>query len=216
MNGTGIRMRTRSLETVLFVMILWGTVGLPVTRAWADESDDFSESLRERLATTERRAICGLNCVYGFLRLHGSSVAYDELEEKLGTSTAGCSFLDLRRVCQRFGKSAKVARCDIDSFESIELPIIVYNPESTVEPGSEGSDMGHFVLLLKVEGEQAWYMDGTSCKVERVRLEWFKEKIATEMVLQIDRRPYRRWEVLSAVLSSLLLVGLIGWKMREK
>ena len=104
--------------------------------------------------------VCGVNCVYLLLRHFNQAVEYQKLEADLLRDDI-TSLADLKRAATSRGLATQVLRTDRDGLDRLPRPMIAHLDH--VSP--QGETSGHFVLILKNEGENGVAcIDGTTAE----------------------------------------------------
>lgn len=97
---------------------------------------------------------CGANCAYVLLRSHGIGVAYDQLVDEIAIGDEGTTLAELSRVCRAHGINLLPMRATLESVRDWSLPAILHLERQNFER--------HYVLLLRVEGEEYTILDCTT------------------------------------------------------
>jgi ABC-type bacteriocin/lantibiotic exporter with double-glycine peptidase domain len=126
----------------------------------------------------KRRAACGANALYIFLRLHRVDSSYVEVMQALGhppdECISGSNLLQLRDASRELGLRAVVRRCSLNELRRCTLPVIGSGrPSGMVTP--ESRLLRHYFVLLEVEGDTVRYIDpatGEMVHVDLSRFEW--------------------------------------------
>src|SRR5487761_1144609 len=118
----------------------------------------------------DTKEICGVNCLYMFLRLHGCDVSFDQTWQALGMKKQGTSLLDLKQASTTLGFETRAIEClSATELSRMPFPLILFRPH----PNSE---VGHFLLALKVsEDGELTAVDGTTAKSRTYTIAYFRE-----------------------------------------
>ncbi len=99
---------------------------------------------------------CGPNSLYMFVRMHGATVSYNEIEQNVKISESGVSILQLRDTARSVGVQADVRRyLRLHDLSRCRLPLIAHlHTETTTS--------GHFVLIVSIAESAVSFIDGTT------------------------------------------------------
>jgi hypothetical protein len=110
---------------------------------------------------------CGLNALYLFLKGHGYSVNYRELERLVPIGPRGSSLLEMKKAATRLGVRVDVCKATPSALTSADLPFIAHYH------GQTGSG-DHYVLVLGFDGSIVDLIDGTTALRRDVPIEHFR------------------------------------------
>ncbi len=102
---------------------------------------------------------CGVNCAYMYLRLTGVDQEFNEVENALNPDSTGNSLGELKGFLASKLSGVKVVQMTPDELKEARLPaLLLLDRQST----KELQTIGHFVVLVSINDEQAVFVDGTS------------------------------------------------------
>jgi hypothetical protein len=156
---------------------------LPAASALLAQTENISNNLDSEEAfqlLSQKRAMCGINSLYIFLRLHGVTLPFSTVENELKVNQLGHSMLDLRNCAVRAGVPCSVRqmtdkRRDIDR---IVVPAIAYCPPS------DSSGVGHFFIILNVSPTMVRCIDGTTTEIGDLPREHFFSRNFRGVILE--------------------------------
>jgi hypothetical protein len=99
--------------------------------------------------------ICGLNCVYLFLKLNEVSVDYDVLKGKLPIGSLGTSMADIEHLIREYGLDVATFKVDFRDLPVSSLPCIAHIQTRANRSG------GHYCLVLTETQKGLTILDGS-------------------------------------------------------
>jgi hypothetical protein len=161
-------------------------------------------------AFAERRAACGVNALYLFLRLHGSDLEYSTLEKAVGLSPNGSTILALRNAAARFGVRSTVCSFDgpLTDLQHETMPVIVYKPQGYVQ--TQRGPLGHYYVVLGVNANDVLYLDATTGKRQVSPQQYFRRGLGDHAYVLARTEwcvPWATLALTSAIASGLTLVA---------
>ncbi len=180
------RFRGRALLLVLFLS--------PVPPVLADGGDGSTAYWRD-----QKR--CGLNCLYGYLKLHDKTISLKAIDEAVPVGDEGANMADLRRVAIRLGLPSRVVRAGSSDLAGFTLPVIAH---------LRGRG-GHFVLLLGANTNVVSVSDMTNGRINDMSHDSFLAVWSGYLLVPDDGIPLRFW-VLGSGAVLALAVCLLNWR----
>lgn len=110
--------------------------------------------------------VCGPNVLYMLLKLQGRPVTFQQVARELGSDNKLTSLLELRQAAARLGLPTRMRRCPLEDLDRCTMPCIAYTRS---EFARRDDQSGHYMLVLKVEGERIEVVDGSYGEVLRPR-----------------------------------------------
>lgn len=120
-----------------------------------------------QLADWQRPEVCGLNCLFVFLRLHDVAVDHGELL-RLPMEPGGVTLADLCEISDRYNFATQVVFATPRELERLTLPAIA-------QVGSKHGD-DHFVVLISLTRGTVRLLDGSSGTIQVMPLRDFELK----------------------------------------
>jgi len=165
-----------------------------------------------RLSSTfaTRRAACGVNALYLFLRLHGNDLEYSTLEEAIGLSPNGSTILELRNAAAKFAVPCSVYSFDgpLADLQHETMPVIVYKPQGNVQ--TQRGPLGHYYVVLGINANDVLYLDATTGKRQVSPQQFFRRGLGDHAYVLTRtewRVPWATLAMTSAIASGLTLVA---------
>jgi ABC-type bacteriocin/lantibiotic exporter with double-glycine peptidase domain len=159
------------------------------------------------------RNCCGTNALYVFVHLLSKNVPYQEIERYAPRrDSGGTSFLQMKQACEAFGLRVKVIEVEQSALSDAKFPL----PAVMHNKAGPGVAIGHFIVLLKVDGDSAWYIDGTSGALGKVPWHWLSQKLSGYGLVAYPAASESTELVLpAAVEMSIILVALCLWSVAK-
>ena len=208
--GSFLRAVGSSLVLSLLATLVLGQV------AQADEASAAESSASEASVDDDfwqkigrRRAECGVNSLYIFLRLHGLDVSYDQVSQTFPGDVFGRSLLDLKEAASQFDVDSSVRRCSVADLRKLQLPVISYANASTLWTERETKAIGHFYVVTFADEQWIQYVDGTTGVTHRVPHHFFAKGVSGHVL--VASPPSKAWDaVLNGLATGSLGVLLVG------
>ena len=121
------------------------------------------EQLNQHYWRNPRR--CGVNCLYAYLRLHGSQIQMSELITSIPIGEKGSSLKALKDASRLGHFDSMVVKTTPHDIQRFSLPAIAHID----------SREGHYVLILRAGTGNVTVADMTSGKVETKSLDLFAQ-----------------------------------------
>ena len=108
---------------------------------------------------------CGLNCLYGYMSLHGREQEFGTLARRVNLGTKGANLDDLRQVATELGVSSSIVKTNNRELDQMPLPAIAHFDVRG----------GHYQLLLQVDSDFVAVADMSSGTIEDLPRDVFLE-----------------------------------------
>lgn len=146
--------------TVCFCSLAVGNSNIGMAKLMDSQKDPLVE-----------RFACGRNSVFIMLAILGVPIDEHELSKALGEDPGpeGVSLLQLKNSMAAAGVKCVVRQLTFDELKTIQLPAIAHLTFSH----SSDSQVGHFVVLVKVGEKRVSYIDSTTSTLAAWRTESF-------------------------------------------
>jgi ABC-type bacteriocin/lantibiotic exporter with double-glycine peptidase domain len=148
-----------------------------------DQSADSDDSDREIWRVGNR---CGINSVYVLLRLLGRPVSYDVTAAAFPVRSVGQSIGEMQDFMQSQGVPSEVVMVTPERLRQCPLPAIALLEVDKAEGG-------HFVVILSVQHDGVWIVDGTSAALNFMPSEEFFREWRGYLLIQNSRFAGLRW-----------------------
>lgn len=145
---------------VALLTLVRGDIG--VAQQMQDTQSPLSNETTSAQVWRSQR-LCGVNCLYAFLRWHGVKACYEDLEGDL-LSEEGTNMSALQNAALRYGIEATVAKASPGDLRRLGMPVIIHLEE--LRPN--GHSAAHFVLVTKCNDKSVTCMDGTSAVLANI------------------------------------------------
>src|SRR6185312_4476090 len=165
----------------------------------------------------DRRAVCGNNALYIVLRLNGWDVDYDSVQAAIGgDSLVGKSLMEIRRACERLAIPAVVLKSPIEELQTCKFPILIYGSPGRPFSGPRAGQK-HFVVVLGIEDEEAYYVDPTNAEIIHASFQWLLGQGGHFYWVKIDqnRRINESIILLVTLCTSLTFASFLYYKQRR-
>jgi hypothetical protein len=149
------------LRTSLVGAVLLAVAGIGAVRGGEDPGSNPDPGLSPLPVKT---LVCGPNVLYMLLKLQGRPVTYQQVVQALGSDDKMTSLLELREAAARLGLPNRIRRCTLEELGRGILPCIAHTRSEYMRRSPQG---GHYLLVLKVDGEMIQVVDGTTGYVFR-------------------------------------------------
>lgn len=167
--GDSNKRRMQLTLTYLSVMLIWSAQSIvhPGNQVIAEEtgrSGSVSQLQADKARIHRDASICGPHTLYLFMKLYAIPVEYEAImKEYTPSHPEGMSLAELRDACANLGLPVRVRKCSVrEMWKAFQSPVIAY------VTGMDGS--GHFMIILAVESDSAYLMDGTTARISRTTL----------------------------------------------
>ncbi len=110
--------------------------------------------------------VCGPNVLYMLLKLQGRPVTFQQVAHELGSDNKMTSLLELREASAQLGLPTRIRRCTLEDLDRCTLPCIAH---ARAKDQRLDNQSGHYMLVLRVDGEMIELVDGTFGSVIRAR-----------------------------------------------
>jgi len=149
------------LRTLLVGAVLLAIVAIGAVRAGEDPGSNPDPGIS---ALPVKTLVCGPNVLYMLLKLQGLPVTFEQVVQELGSDNKMMSLVELREAAARLGLPTRVRRCTLEDLDRCTLPCIAHTRS---EYAHRANQSGHYLLVLKVDGEMIEVVDGTCADVMR-------------------------------------------------
>lgn len=171
MSGTGSRpCGPRPFQSVQRLVSACGTGGLALGLALVVGLQPSRGSSPDHVGPTvsldeARRwnVMCGPNSVYLLLRLHQIPVSYDDVARYIPSNVEGMSLLEMQQACADLGLPVEIRSCSVEElWNQFQGPVVgrIYTLYGSAR-------YGHYVLVIRVDGDWATAVDPTSAELRR-------------------------------------------------
>jgi hypothetical protein len=144
---------------------------------------------------------CGANCLFVMSRLFDIQPDYDDLVKRVVVREGGSSLKDLKEASEAIGIPAEAAKTNPQGLRRLSKPVICHE-----EMPSNGA--GHYVLVLKTDGEIVTYMDGSTCLVREMSWNDFEKEWTGYILLPREKGYMQVWWAFALGWAVLIAIGL--------
>ena len=150
------------LRTSLVGAVLLAVVAIGAVRGGEDPGSNPDPDLS---TVPVKTLVCGPNVLYMLLQLQGRPVTYQQVAQALGSDNKLTSLIELREAAARLGLPARIRHYTLEDLDRCTLPCIAYTRSGYVHRDDQS---GHYIVVLKADGERVHLVDGTSGEVFHV------------------------------------------------
>jgi hypothetical protein len=152
------------------------------------------------------KPICGPNCVYMLLALHGINVNNHMISKYISSSPDGSSLAELKAALCAEGLSVVIRKCSIDELRGhFQSPLIAY---------LNFQEQNHYVVVVDVTADAVTFLDGTTGVKDTYNCEWLKG-VWSGYVLIPDRDEMGLWEGYVALGLAVGFLGAYGYSCSQ-
>lgn len=126
---------------------------------------------------------CGAACLASIASYYNLELPVSKIRQMASTDQKGTNILGLIEAATKMGFSAKGVRGEYDALLDVPLPIIAHVVVKKV--------LHHFVVLYKVTGNSAEYMDPADGKMHTISVDEFKEIWTGVLVLLMPNEEFK-------------------------
>lgn len=99
--------------------------------------------------------VCGPNCLYALLKLHGLKIDYDDLMSMLPRGGKGVSLRAMQDAARGLGIDTRVVHGQYAQLRRAAFPLIVH----LKPPPGDQDGVGHYVVVLNATDERIFVLD---------------------------------------------------------
>jgi hypothetical protein len=202
------------LRTTLRGVVLLATAGISAACCGENPGSRPDPGLP---ALPVKSLVCGPNSLYMLLKLQGRPVTFPQVAQELGSDNMLTSLLELHKSAARLGLSTRIRRCSLEDLGRCTTPFIAHTRTGYFLGDVQ---IGHYLLVLKVDGDVLQVVDGTTGFVFRTRRSKIaRSKLWTGYVLEPTavQHAWREVITLNGVgLLTLVLVTLLASRWRSR
>ncbi len=151
------------LRTALLGVVLLDVAGISAGRGGENPGSRPDPGLA---TLPVKSLVCGPNSLYMLLKLQGRPVTFPQVAQELGSDNKLTSLLELHKTAARFGLSTRIRRCPLEDLDRCTTPFIAHTRTGYFLADAQ---IGHYLLVLKVDGDVVQVVDGTTGVVFRTR-----------------------------------------------
>lgn len=143
-------------------------------------------------------ARCGPNSLYGYLSIHGATPRFDAIARLVPLAERGSNLRDLASAATRLGVPSVVLQATATDLDALALPAIVHY----------ATRLGHYRLLLQVDGNQVTTADMTTGQVDPMTRSEFLERWSGFVIVPDQSGPaIPRTLAIGTLLGGIVLLG---------
>jgi len=150
---------------------------------------------------------CGVSCCFLLLRMANRDVGYKQVQALIPVGDQGSNLADMSAACHALGLPTRVLRLAPSDLAPVECPIIAHLDLD--------SDHGHYVVVLKLDDNYAYYLDPSNPIVQRHARGDFMRSWSGAILAPAAGVPSRlAWGDFVLYAAALLNGGVVLWVAR--
>jgi ABC-type bacteriocin/lantibiotic exporter with double-glycine peptidase domain len=119
---------------------------------------------------------CGVAATYCYAQLHGMSIRYDEVEDRVHVDDRGSSLADVQKGCEAVGVPSITVYLAPSQYDTVALPIIAHIWLRPSDDAGVAAELGHYVVVFRVREHFIDLIDPTfGHEVSVTRGEFFRQ-----------------------------------------
>lgn len=164
-------------RTWVFVLAVWFHFELPLGVRADGVGKSYRELLGLHLEPWQQPQVCGPNCLFVFLQMHGYQVSHEEIIADTLVTEKGASLAALQACCAKRGMKTDVLFASPPLLNQLPMPAIAHL-------ALEGEKGEHFVLICEVGPDRVTVLDGGTALIRRMPRDRFEARWSGYLLVQ--------------------------------
>ncbi|MGH7137079.1 MAG: cysteine peptidase family C39 domain-containing protein [Pirellulales bacterium] len=201
----------RGLSSICAIAALCGSAFSALA---ADQSELVTDDIPRHWRTGP---YCGVNAVYGFLKLSGrEGVSYEAVEQQMPVCAVGSSLLQVKNCLRSQGVNAVAVRVTPEELCRMPKPVIaLFDPDEG--QSFDDAARGHFVVVISADRTTVRFIDATSVLIQTLPADHFIRNWSGVVVMAEQRGvAYKLSLVIAASAGAGALMAVVSRSIRNR